>query len=279
MDLNREIRLIGADLDGTLLNDEKQLCPGAAETIKKAAWRGVRFVPVTGRPFKGIPECVRSLESIDYVICANGAQIINAKTEESVYSCAISNEKSIELFNLLKAADCVFEPFCGGVCYTEQEIFDSYIEFFRGSPVEEYLISTRVICNSVEELFTKQKMCADEFFVSCSGLEERNKISALLDRLGGVQYWYFDDKYIEITHEKCDKGETLKALCKMLKIPVEQTMAFGDADNDLHLLKAAGISVAMGNANERIKENAVLIADTNNNNGVCKLIEEVIKDG
>ncbi|MCR5207850.1 MAG: Cof-type HAD-IIB family hydrolase [Eubacterium sp.] len=276
MEIKREILLIGADLDGTLLTDGKTLCDGAAETIKKARQKGIYFVPVTGRPFKGIPECVRSIEDIEYVICANGAQIIDAKTQESVYSCAMSNEKSTELFFLLKDAGCVFEPFCGGVCYTEQEIFDSYIEYFRGSPVEEYLISTRVICDSVEELFTKKGMCADEFFVSCRSREERDKISAVIDTVSGVQYWFFDEKYIEITHEKCDKGETLRALCKMLDIPVEKTMAFGDGDNDMSFIKAAGISVAMKNANERIKEKADIIADTNNNNGVCKIIAKLL---
>ena len=53
-------------------------------------------------------------------------------------------------------------------------------------------------------------------------------------------------------------------------------MAFGDGDNDLSFLRAAGISVAMGNAPERVKKKADIIADTNNNNGVCKIIEELI---
>lgn len=278
MDGKRDIRLIGVDLDGTLLTDDKKLCPGARETIKKAKENGIRLVPVTGRPFLGIPEVVRKLPEIDYIICSNGASIIEMKDEKRIFSFSMSNEKSREVFDLLKDMDCLFEPFCDGVCYTEQEILDSYIGYFRGSPIEEYLLSTRVICDSIEALFKAQNKQADEFFVSCESREQRDKVVAKLDKTGGIQYWFFDDRYIEITKENCDKGSALETLCNYLDIPVEKSMAFGDADNDLHFLNKAGVAVAMGNASDAVKEKADIIADTNNNNGVCKLIEELIID-
>ena len=276
MERTKPIRLIGADLDGTLLNDEKQLCRGAEETLKKAREKGIYIVPVTGRPYEGIPECVKRLGAVDYVICSNGGAVIDVKTKKRIFSFSMSTEKSIEVYNLLKKQNCIFEPFADGVCYTEQEILDSYIGLFRGSPIEEYLLSTRVICDSIEALFIHQKKRADEFFVSCESEAERKRITAELDKTEGIQYWFFDERYIEITREDCDKGSALKTLCSYLGIDIESTMAFGDGDNDLSFLRAAGISVAMGNAPERVKKKADLIADTNNNNGVCKIIEELI---
>ncbi len=94
--INKEIELIGVDLDGTLLTDEKTLCPGAEETLKRAKDKGIHIVPITGRPFQGVPECVKALESVDYFICSNGACIIDAKTKEGVYNFSMSNEKSRE---------------------------------------------------------------------------------------------------------------------------------------------------------------------------------------
>lgn len=276
MTVNREIKLIGADLDGTLLNDEKQLCPGAAETIKRAREAGIYVVPVTGRPFKGIPECVRELPEIEYIIASNGAAIIDAKSGEYIYSFSMTNEKSLEVFNLLKSSDCLFEPFSDGVCYTERKIIDSYIGYFKGTPVEEYLRSTRVICNSLEALFKEQNKRADEFFVSCESRAERNKITALLKKTEGVQFWFYDDRYIEITKENCDKGSALETLCRHLNINTENTMAFGDGENDLLFLEKAGVSVAMENAAKSVKQRADIIADTNNNNGVCKIIETLL---
>ena len=71
MDKKRNIRLIGVDLDGTLLTDDKKLCPGAEETIKKARENGIQIVPVTGRPFMGIPDCVKRVKEIEYIINSN----------------------------------------------------------------------------------------------------------------------------------------------------------------------------------------------------------------
>ena len=274
--MNRKIELIGLDLDGTLLNDEKGLCSGTAETLNKAREKGIHIVPITGRPFLGVPDCVNELEAVEYFICSNGASIIDAKTKEKLYDFSMSNEKSREVFSALKEFDCIFEPFCDGVCYTEQEILDSYIGYFRGSPIEEYLLSTRVIIDDIESLFTKENKRADEFFVSSGGKEEQKKISEKLDALGGVQYWFYDEKYIEITKEGCDKGSALEAICKHLGVKIENTMAFGDGDNDLFFLEKAGVAVAMENAFPSVKKKADIIAKSNNENGVCKIIEELL---
>ncbi len=274
--IDKEIKLIGVDLDGTLLTDKKTLCKGAEETLNKARAKGIHIVPITGRPYQGIPDCVKKLEAIEYFICSNGASIIEAKSEKTVYSFSMSNEKSKEVFSALKEYNCIFEPFCDGVCYTEQKILDSYIGYFKGSPIEEYLLSTRVICNSIEELFTKKNKRADEFFVSCSDRNEQEKISERLRDLGGVQFWYYDDKYIEITKEGCDKGSALETICAHLGVNIENTMAFGDGDNDLFFLEKAGVAVAMENAFPSVKAKADIITKSNNENGVCGLIEELL---
>ena len=274
--IDREIKLIGIDLDGTLLTDEKQLCEGAEETLLKAREKGIHIVPITGRPFLGVPECVRALPSVEYFICSNGASIIDAKTKEKLYDFSMSNEKSIEVFDALKGSKCIFEPFCDGVCYTEQEILDSYIGYFRGSPIEEYLLSTRVVIDSIEAIFKEQNKRADEFFISCENAEAQKEVSKKLDALGGVQYWYYDKRYIEATREGCDKGSALEAICIHLGVDIVNTMAFGDGDNDLFFLEKAGIAVAMENAFESVKEKADIIAESNNDNGVCKLIETLL---
>ncbi len=117
---------------------------------------------------------------------------------------------------------------------------------------------------------------ADEFFVSSADKAEQEKISAALDALGGVQYWYYDDKYIEITREGCDKGSALEAICRHLGVNIENTMAFGDGDNDLFFLEKAGVAVAMENAFPSVKAKADIIAKSNNDNGVCEMIEELL---
>ena len=277
MDLkSKNIELIGIDLDGTLLNDKKELCNGARETIKRAYEKGVYVVPITGRPFSGVPQCVRDIDEIEYVISSNGAQIIEAKSEKSIYSFSISNEKSVTLIKKLRDMGCIFEPFADGRCYTDPKTFNSYIDYFKGSPVEEYITSTRFIVESIDEVFSDGEKRADEFFVSCSDKAMQSKVAKMLDGLGGLNYWFYDDKYIEITREDCDKGKALEAICRHLGIDTKNTMAFGDGDNDLFFLEKAGVAVAMENAFPSVKEKADIIAKSNNENGVCELIEQVI---
>lgn len=86
------IKLIGIDLDGTFLKDDKTLCDGAADTIRRAAEAGICTVPITGRPFSGIPQCIRDIDEIKYVICSNGSEIIDFKSGKSIYSSTLDNE-------------------------------------------------------------------------------------------------------------------------------------------------------------------------------------------
>lgn len=272
----KEIRLAGIDLDGTLLNDKKQLCGGAAATLAAAAAKGRYLVPITGRPYAGIPDCVRHLSFIEYVICSNGAQIIDAKTGKALYSFTIDNETSRRIMAALRALGCVFEPFANGVGYTEQAIYDNYMCTFRGTPLEEYITSSRHIVDCIEAVFDDGVTETDEFFVNCPDERTRRQLVTAMDAIGGLQYCMLGDRFVEITKKGCDKGEALAVLCRHLSVPITQTIAFGDGENDLLLLDKAGIAVAMGNAHPSVKQHADLIANSNNDNGVCEIIKKVM---
>ena len=81
---------------------------------------------------------------------------------------------------------------------------------------------------------------------------------------------------VELNHMDADKGVGLRALCEYLNVPIEKAMAFGDGDNDSAMLLAAGCGVAMGNAEDCVKECADMIAPTNEEDGLARIIEEYI---
>ncbi len=276
MNEKKHIKLIGADLDGTLLNDDKQLCDGAAATIAKAKAQGVQLVPVTGRPLKGIPSCIRELKEIDYYICSNGAQIIDAKTGKSLYSFTIDNARCRQIITALRALDCRFEPFTDGVGYAEPDVYEYYKRTFTGTPLADYVFSSRKVTDSIEALYAEPTRTADEFFVNCADKAVRDELIRAMNAIGNLQYCLLGDRFAEITNRGTDKGEALAVLCRHLNIDISETMAFGDGENDLLLLEKAGVAVAMGNAFPSIKEKAAVIADTNNHNGVCNIIETLL---
>ena len=274
----KRIKLAALDLDGTLLNDSKTLCDGAAETLYQAAAHGIHIVPVTGRPLDGIPACIRELPFIDYYICSNGAQVIDAKTGKALYSFAIDNAKSKAVLQVLRDLGCTFEPFANGVGYTEPSVYEDYMARFAGTPLEEYITSSRKIVDSVDAVFADGKTEADEFFVQCADEALRAALVEAVEALGGLQYCLLGDRFMEITKKGTDKGETLRVLCRHLNVDIRRTVAFGDGDNDLTLLEAAGIGIAMGNAFPGVKEKAALVAKTNNENGVCDILKGLWND-
>ena len=278
MDLGN-IKLAAIDLDGTLLSDGKSLCDGAEETIKEARSLGIHIVPITGRPFHGIPKCVKELGVVDYYITSNGAQIIDAKSEKNIYSYTLSNEKTLRIMDILRSFPCLFEPFCDGVGYTEQHIFDFYMSRFKGTPLEEYFLASRKICSGYDEIFSDKSKEADEFFITCPDEETRSGLIDAVEKVGNVQFCTHRDRFLEISEKGADKGRALEKICEHIGIDISETIAFGDGENDILLLEAAGTGVAMGNAEPRLKEYADIIAKTNNENGVCEILKKIALSG
>lgn len=273
MKLKNKIKLVGVDLDGTLLRDDKTMCNGAPEIIKAAANRGIHIVPITGRPFSGIPECIKAIKEIQYIISSNGAQIIHAHSGKSIFSFPLSNEQSNEIISILSRAECMFEAFSDNVGYIEQNVYDYYAEIYSGTPVGDYIFSSRRVTASIPALFRNTQRTADEIFVICKSDQVRSELISVFDKMDDIQYCRLGDRFFEITKKGTDKGEALEVLCNYLGIALDQTIAFGDGENDLQFLQKAGVAVAVENAFDSVKAHADMIAKSNNDNGVCEIIK------
>ena len=269
------IKLIGTDLDGTLLNDNKELSPKTLDALECAHKKGIHIVPITGRPLKGVPKCVRELESVEYIITSNGANIYDAVGEKTLFSFAIDSVKSRLLIDELRKLDCMFEPFADGAGYTEKHIFDYYVDTFKGTALEDYFFSSRIVCEKYEDLFDGKNREADEFFINCADPDTRGKVIEITHKIGGLQYCNLGDRFIEITKLGTDKGAALRAICNYLGVDISDTIAFGDGENDLQFMQSAGTAVAVENAFPIIKQNADIIAKSNNDDGVAEIIFKI----
>ena len=269
------IKLIGTDLDGTLLRDDKTLSQKTLAALDAAHRKGIHIVPITGRPLKGVPDCVRKLESIEYIISSNGANIYDVAGGKTLLSLAIDSAKSRVLIDELRRLDCMFEPFADGAGYTEKHIFDYYVKTFKGTPLEDYFFSSRVVCEKYEDLFDGKSLEAEEFFINCADADIRGKVIELTEKIGGLQYCNLGDRFIEITKLGTDKGAALRAICSHLGVDINDTIAFGDGENDLQFMQSAGTAVAVENAFPIIKQNADIIAKSNNDDGVAEIIFKI----
>ena len=91
------IKVIGLDMDGTLLKDDKTISEFTESVLKRAIEQGIHILPATGRVKIGIPECIRNMECVRYGICSNGASVLDLATGEELYSCRISNEDAMKM--------------------------------------------------------------------------------------------------------------------------------------------------------------------------------------
>ena len=112
--MDRKIKIIATDLDGTLLNSDKQITAKTYEALERAAAAGVEMVPITGRLLSAMPEQVRNLPFLNYIICVNGAQIIELATGKVIYKAEIPCARAVELMEDMDAYPAVYDCYIDG---------------------------------------------------------------------------------------------------------------------------------------------------------------------
>lgn len=271
-----EYKMIGLDLDGTLLKDDKSIDTKTKDYLETLSANGVHIVPITGRPLSGVPDCVRNIKGVDYIISNNGSKTVLNSTNETLFSLAMDNATSKRVIEAVKQTGAIFEVFLNHYGYCEKFVFDHYKEVYTGTVLGDYIFSSRKQVDSLMTLFDDKNAEADEVFIICKDNDDREIIKAQTDKISGIQYCLLADRFLEITQNGTDKGTALELLCNHLRIKPDKVIAFGDGENDLQFLNKAGTAVAMGNATDSVKAQADIITDTNNNQGVLKALKNLI---
>ena len=270
------IKLIAFDLDGTLLDDHKQISDKTLEVLQKAADRGVILVPATGRIRGAVPEFIRNLPYTRYLITINGGVVWDTGKDYIVYQKVFNREQSLEVWDYLQQFDAMSDIYANGTGWMQpknQEMIDTYVLI---PEMRKLIRSTRNITPDVRE-----------YILHCEGVEKFNMYfkegekQARAKRMISEHFPFLKAttsvlNNIELNHFEADKGHGLRALCDYLGIAPEETMAFGDGDNDTSMILLAGTGVAMGNGEESLKKVADRIALTNEEDGVARMIEEVL---
>ena len=270
-----KIKLAGIDLDGTLFTNDKIIDKRTKAAIKNADKKGVLIVPVTGRPFSGLSNEITDMKEIKYAVTNNGAEIIDLKTNKPIYSRQIDNKTSLEIIKKAEDLGTVFEVFTGGFGYLTAPTMENYMNIHGTTPVGTYIKHSRKIVDNVFD-FVKNNVCnTDEIFITIQNKETQKSLEAMLDKFENIHYWSIFGRFIEITHKEADKGKAFTYLTNSLGIALTDTIAFGDGENDISLLKSAGISVSMENAEPGVKEIAALTTDSNDAFGVAKILEKI----
>ncbi|MDE7463750.1 MAG: Cof-type HAD-IIB family hydrolase, partial [Clostridiales bacterium] len=283
--MKKKYRLVACDLDGTLLNDELTVSERNLDAIAAFRAQGGIFTVATGRSPLGVVHS-RELLGLDEhtvkIACNLGCLIVDSGTLEIDRAFAMTNDTAARLIRYSK-------PHCDyALAYTtNSSVVDS-----RGDKLKRYCDAVGFTPEVVDDLSEYASACESEVIKVVLILDERraqNAIAALNAEFPELQFiestapllQRIKDEgedympiLIECITRGADKGEALKIIAAHYGVDMSEVIAFGDSFNDIPMIKAAGLGVAMGNAREPIKLVADIVADTNNNDGVAKIIEE-----
>lgn len=279
--MKHKIKMIGFDLDGTLLTDQKELGEYTVQILKRAVEEGIVILPITGRPLCGLPEEVTGLTGLRYAITANGARILDLKNAAVLKEQLVSVETAEKILDILGNYDSLREIYYDGTGYAEREKLEQIDHFFEEGPMAEYVRSTRQPVENLMDKFRKESREVDKVQGVFADLGEREAALDEIRKLEGVTITGALHNDIEVNAAGVDKGNALLWLAQYLGIAPEETMAFGDGNNDITLLEKAGTGVAMKNGIEEVKHAADRITEkTNDEEGAAKFIETyVLKKG
>lgn len=274
------IKLVAFDLDGTTvpmygLTPSESFC----DCITEGSRRGIIFAPFTGRTMTTIPERIMQLTDIRYISYANGAGIFDNKLKSYIYQNLMPVEVCMEMLKYLARYDLPIQVFSNGVLVMEQRIYDDPIRYsllpHHRKSVES---GTAILVPSMEQFLLEKHPNVDKINIVKVIGEDRAAIISDLAQNDKIYVVSSGGTNLEINSIGTTKGNALVFLAKHLGINLEAVMAIGDNDNDIAMLEAAGLGVAVENASQAAKKAADFITESQENDGAVTAIKRFVLD-
>ena len=267
-----EKRMLFMDLDGTLLDDHEQITPGNRQALERALEWGHGVIITTGRPLKSALIQAQKL-GLDkpgcYTIAYNGAVIYDWEKQAQVFGRTLDIPTVLDIFDYVNPQGMHLQTYDTWDVLVEPCGDDAIVRKYCSRILMDFRVIQDVHTDLVEE---PVKVLIIE-------TEDREKIlqlqANLEDRFAGkVDTFFSNPTYLEVVPKGMNKGEAVKMLCRMLNVPIENAVSVGDAANDLSMIQAAGIGVAMANGTEDVKAVANYITTCDNNHdGIAEVVE------
>ena len=283
--MKNDIRIIALDLDGTLLDSQKRLSEVNRAALERTAAKGIHVVPTTGRFFGMMPPAVRDLPFVRYAITINGAQVYDRATDTAIVRDEIPLETALGIMETLDRYDVIYDCYRQNWGWMTAALQEKAADYATN---EHYLKMVREFRKPVPELKAHLRATAAEGDVQKVMLFARSEVegqrSESLDTLAKIRAEmaarYPDIKVtsstwnnIELNIKTAHKGNALKRFAEHLGLTLENCMAFGDGMNDFTMVEAAGVGVAMENAEPEVKRVAKIVTKSNDEDGVAAVLE------
>ena len=264
-------KLIAMDLDGTLNNDQKVITEKTKAALMAAQRKGIRLALASARPSPGLfkeRDILRLQDHKGILMSYNGGRIVDAETGKVLFETSMDLEETKQV--LRKLEDLPVTP-----------ILDDGVQFYvtdkNGYKVDYECKNNNMVCSEVGNLADFLTFAPIKILMSVQPEElaevQKQIADFLPESLTVVQTAAF---YLEVIPRIINKGQGIRDICKVLGIEPTEVVSFGDAANDIPMLEAAGMGVAMGNAQEAVKQAADMVTLSNNEDGIAVALEKLL---
>lgn len=264
------IRLIAVDLDGTLLNPKGEVTPFTRQVISQALQASVQVVICTGRNLPELRPIYEALPQVRYYAGGNGGILWDRQGEKMLYENLLSFPMQKEILSRLEGIDSMLELFTKDHIYCDQKCIRR-LSRYGVAGIREIILKTRTPVEDIRSFILsrgEKALKINQFFPSDA---EREKAKASFAGLEADCCSSIGCN-LECNAKGANKGDALAHLVRHLRLSPEQVMAIGDGNNDLPMLRYAGLGVAMENALEEVKAAAKAITNSNRQEGAAKAI-------
>ncbi len=260
-------RLIASDMDGTLLTTDKAITPAVQSAVRRACEAGAVFCLASGRPLCGLKKYIDQLSLTSPVIACNGAVIVRPDGEVLWRRC-LEPEAAREVISFAKRFDITLCVWSEEKLYLnrENERTDHYKAHMWIEHADVVTDWEPVIEQGIDKILWHDE--ADRVLGFQEILRREMKTQ--------VNFFTSNPRFLEFIDHRASKAEALRRLAEIYGFDISETIAIGDGFNDLEMLRAAGLGVAMENAHEEIKAQCGWVAPSNENDGVAAVLERFV---
>ncbi|MCL9780841.1 Cof-type HAD-IIB family hydrolase [Vibrio sp. S4M6] len=263
--LDKTIKFIAADMDGTLLDENGQLDPGFFRLYERLKQKNILFSPASGRQYFSLKSTFSPVANDMIFIADNGTLVMQGGRE--IYSSTIDTQSALEVVKLAKDIDGTHVVLCGKK--------SAYVDTQCTSALEE-IKKYYHECLQVGDLLHVDDEFIKVAILHFDGSEDRIYPS-INEAFGQSLKVVVSSKiWLDVMNASASKGDAIRHLQTMLGFTADETMTFGDYFNDVEMLQASRYSYAMANAHEGVKQYARYQAPSNKENGVIQVIEQYL---
>lgn len=273
----KPIRLIALDLDDTTLLSNGTLAPETEAAIRRAISDGIEVVVASGRAYSSLPDSVTGIRGLRYAVTSNGSAVNINPGGERIHCTTVPEEAVRSILRRLENyPELAVEGFLAGTPYSARAYIEDPVKFGSEERISGYIRRTRTPVEDIRTFLWEHAGELDSLDVVCSDPPRRAQLQELIRATAPEVYFTTSAAHlIEIANRDAGKGAGVRYLCDLLQVPYDQTAACGNADNDIDMIRFAGIGGAVANASPNCLAAADVILKSNDELGVAWLIHEI----